>query len=79
MTIKDVQQYAREQGCSLTQALDDCWCRLDENAKEAVGREAIYLLTLIPQEKDNELLDLLRERNSVAEEFGDEVLEMEEE
>ena len=77
MTIKDVQQYAKEQGCSLIQALDDCWCRLDENAREVVGREAIFLLSILPQDYDKELFEQLCEVNSLAEEFGDEVLEME--
>lgn len=73
MTIKDVQKYAQEKECSLLVALDDCWCRLDEDVKEAVGREAVYILAFSGKENlENEFVETLYE-------YHEEIFEEEEE
>ena len=73
MTIKDLQQYAKEQGCSLLCAADDCWCRLDQDVKDAIGKEAVYILTFTGNEnQENELLEALYEFHEDLFEEGDE-------
>ena len=62
MTIKELQQYAKEQNCTLLQAADDCWCRLDERTRNAIGREAVYILAFLENEnQEKELMEALYE------------------
>lgn len=61
MTIKELQQYAKEQGCSLLCAADDCWCRLDERTRNAIGSDAVYVLSLLSEDYSEQLMEVLYE------------------